>query len=64
MYFKQLFVTQDDYAKEFQISKVTVWRMLKNGQLPKMITVGARMKRWERDEINSWISNTLKGDNT
>jgi predicted DNA-binding transcriptional regulator AlpA len=62
MFFTQEYVTQDDYAKRYQISKVTVWRMLKNGSLPKMITVGSRLKRWRRDEINSWISKTEKGE--
>ena len=54
MYFKDEFVTQDQLAKKLKISKVTVWRLLKQRDLPQMITIG-RSKRWIREDINGWL---------
>lgn len=55
MYFESEFITQDQLAKRLGISKVTVWRMIKDGRLPKMITIGARSKRWVSADINDWL---------
>ncbi|KGJ93477.1 helix-turn-helix transcriptional regulator [Thalassotalea sp. ND16A] len=52
MYFESEFITQDQLANRLGISKVTVWRMIKDGRLPKMITIGARSKRWVSADIN------------
>ncbi|MBA6390497.1 AlpA family phage regulatory protein [Colwellia sp. BRX10-3] len=55
MYFESEFLTQDQLAKRLGISKVTIWRMIKDGRLPKMITIGARSKRWVSADINDWL---------
>ncbi|MFT6989629.1 MAG: excisionase family DNA binding protein [Paraglaciecola sp.] len=55
MYFKDEFVTQDQLSKKLNISKVTIWRMLKQGDLPQMVTIGARSKRFLRADINDWL---------
>jgi predicted DNA-binding transcriptional regulator AlpA len=55
MYFKNRLVSQADLADVLNVSKITIWRMLKREQLPKMITIGCRLKRWDRDEITKWI---------
>ena len=55
MYFESEFITQDQLAKMLGISKVTIWRMIKDGRLPKMITIGARSKRWVSADINDWL---------
>ncbi len=60
MYFEDEFVTQDQLAKKLKISKVTVWRLLKQRDLPQMITIG-RSKRWIREDINGWLQ-TLKNN--
>jgi len=55
MYFESEFLTQDQLAKRLGISKVTIWRMIKDGRLPKMITIGSRSKRWVSADINDWL---------
>ncbi|NQZ26218.1 MAG: helix-turn-helix domain-containing protein [Colwellia sp.] len=55
MYFEDDFVTQDQLSKKLNISKVTIWRMLKQGNLPKMVTINSRSKRWIRADINDYL---------
>ncbi|MFT6835419.1 MAG: excisionase family DNA binding protein [Francisellaceae bacterium] len=55
MYFEEEFITQDQLARKLKVSKVTIWRMINDGRLPKMITIGARSKRWVSADINGWL---------
>jgi len=55
MYFTDEFVTQQQLAQRLKISKVTVWRLIKQKKLPKMVTVGSRSKRWIREDINAYL---------
>jgi excisionase family DNA binding protein len=55
MYFKDEFVTQQQLAQRLKISKVTVWRLIKQKKLPQMVTVGSRSKRWIREDINAYL---------
>jgi excisionase family DNA binding protein len=55
MYFKDELVTQAQLAEKLSVSKQTVWRMLGKGQLPPMITIGSRSKRWHAEDINEWL---------
>ena len=55
MYFEEEFITQDQLARKLKVSKVTIWRMINDGRLPKMITIGVRSKRWVSADINAWL---------
>lgn len=55
MYFKDELITQAQLAAMLGLSKVTIWRMLKRGELPKMVTISSRSKRWIREDINAYL---------
>jgi prophage regulatory protein len=37
------------------LHRVTVWRMEKEGQFPKRITLSPRRVGWREDHVNKWI---------
>ena len=38
-----------------QLSRVTIWRLVRKGQFPKPIHLSERSRAWREDEINIWI---------
>ena len=37
------------------LSKATIWRLVKEGSLPRPIKLGARAVGWKSNEIADWI---------
>ena len=38
------------------ISDTTLWRMCRDGEFPKPISISANRKGWDEDEVNQWFS--------
>lgn len=49
------YVKDLDLAALLSVSRGTVWRWSRNGQLPKPIQLGPATKRWRLDEVLSYI---------
>jgi prophage regulatory protein len=47
----------NDLARALNLSKMTVYRMVKRGDLPKPIQLSPQTVRWRADDIKSWIKN-------
>jgi prophage regulatory protein len=50
-----------DLARRFAVSRVTVWRWVSQGLLPKPVRIGQGCTRWLADEVaeaeKRWLSN-------
>ncbi len=42
-------------AKSLGISKVTLYKLIKNGELPPGVKIG-RCRRWSVAQVNEWLS--------
>jgi len=51
-----LLVTSKELAAMLAVSERTIWRMAKEGMLPRAITMGKKSVRWKLIDINDWIS--------
>ncbi|EHH1179040.1 AlpA family phage regulatory protein [Vibrio vulnificus] len=49
------FVRINDLADYLGISKVTIWRWRKSGQLPKPTAISPKIVGWKRETIEAWI---------
>jgi prophage regulatory protein len=43
------------------ISKPTVWRWVKEGRLPKPISLGPKVTAWDLDEVDRYIEAQKQG---
>lgn len=43
------------------ISKPTVWRWVKEGRLPKPISLGPKVTAWDLDEVDRYIEAQRQG---
>lgn len=53
----QKLIRASELAKKLSISKVTLWRMEKRGELPPKIQISERISGWRESDITEWISN-------
>jgi excisionase family DNA binding protein len=44
-----------EVADFFGVSKLTIWRWDKSGEIPKSMKIGG-IVRWKRDELEKWLS--------
>jgi len=51
-----LLVTSKELAKMLSVSERTIWRMAKEKQLPRAVTLGKKSVRWKLVDITDWIS--------
>lgn len=51
-------MTVKDVAVTLNMGRATVWRLVKNGQLPKPIKIG-NSTRWRRADIEAIYSNDV-----
>lgn len=49
-----LFLTDRDIAARFSISRNSVWRLVKTGQLPAPIKLFAGSTRWKLSELEAF----------
>ena len=45
------------------LSKATLWRLVKAGDFPRPIRLGARAVGWKADEISAWIESRPRATN-
>lgn len=57
----QKLLTRDEVAKIFSIDKMTVYKYVENGTLPKPIKVGERGSRWPANEIQTIVDARCAG---
>lgn len=48
--------TPGELAEELALSRKTIDRMDAAGKLPRALRIGARAKRWRREEIQAWLA--------
>lgn len=48
------FVTDNDLAERYKVSRVTVWRWARQGRLPAPIKLAPATTRWRLSEIEKW----------
>ena len=55
---------RQEAEKRCQLSRATLYRMMREGVFPELIRVCARAVRWPELEIEAWLSNCprAKGD--
>ncbi|OAN61023.1 transcriptional regulator [Balneola sp. EhC07] len=42
-------------ANQLGVSKSTLWRLEKSGELPKRITISERIVGWKESDIEEWL---------
>jgi len=51
------FIRSEELSKILSVSKPTIWRMEKNGQLPPKRKIGKRAAGWLDTDIEEWLTN-------
>ena len=46
------------------LSRVTLWRLERDGRFPKRVQLSPRRVGWREDEIKEWISKKSENRNT
>jgi prophage regulatory protein len=54
-----IFVRSKQLSKELNVSRTTLWRMVKKGELPPPITLSANIVGWRKVDIDSWLANKV-----
>ena len=49
-------LTRHEVEARCGIARTTVYRLMRSGQFPEPIKVGARAVRWPASEIEAWVS--------
>jgi len=49
-----LYLSVDQVAKRFFVSKDTIWRWTRNGDFPKPVRLGGSTTRWRLADIEDW----------
>ena len=49
-------VTVSQLAEILGVCRVTIYRRIASGDLPKPLYVGKRSPRWREDDIRQWIA--------
>lgn len=58
---EEVYLTPDEVAKQYRVSKVTLWRNAKNGAWPSPIKIG-RKALYRKSEIEAVLNpNKMKG---
>jgi len=42
-------------------SKVSLWRLERNGQFPRRVRIGASRHAWLQEEIEQWVGDKVRG---
>lgn len=51
---EMLYLSVDQVAKRFDVSKDSIWRWKRNGDFPKPVKLGGSTTRWRLSDIESW----------
>lgn len=49
------FIRVSELAEELNVSKTTLWRWRKTGNIPKPINLGFRVVGWRREVLEQWF---------
>ncbi len=49
------FLRETEVCQKVKLSRVTIWRMEKNGLFPKRRQVAPKSVRWLRQEVEEWM---------
>ena len=52
---KSLIIRYGDLAEELGVSKSTIWRWRRKGEMPSPLSLGPRVIAWERAVIEQWL---------
>lgn len=55
-----MLMTLNDLISELQLSRCTIYRMIKRDGFPAPLKYG-RASRWKKSEVEHYITNQLKG---
>ena len=47
-------LTISDLAKKLKVAKSTLFKMLRNGEIPTGIRIG-KCRRWRVEKVNEWL---------
>lgn len=56
-----LLLTVKDVAEMCHLGVRTIWRHVSTGDFPAPLTIGRRLKRWNRESIERWIAAKAEG---
>lgn len=48
-------IRASELAKKLSISKPTLWRMEKRGELPPKVQISKRISGWRESDITDWM---------
>lgn len=48
-------IRPNELAKKLSISKPTLWRMEKKGELPPKVQISKRISGWRESDITEWL---------
>ncbi len=51
----QQYIRARELAELLSVSRATIWRWTKNGELPPPSQIGIRSVVWSIDEITNWV---------
>lgn len=55
-------IRPDQLAEKLQISKPTLWRMEKRGELPPKVKISSRACGWMSEDIDAWLESRKNGE--
>ncbi len=55
MYMNEQFLTEKEVSKLSGLSRVTIWRMQREGEFPLRRQIGRRRVGWLRSEMEEWM---------
>lgn len=51
---KQLYITDKYLSQLLDVSRQTVWRWVREGNLPQPLKLGPNCTRWKMSDIEAW----------
>ncbi|ELA7326695.1 helix-turn-helix transcriptional regulator [Vibrio alginolyticus] len=52
------FIRINDLAQYLNVSKVTIWRWRKSGQLPSITALSPKIVGWPKETIDKWLEHS------
>jgi len=55
-----LFLSDEQLAKRYGVSRSTIWRWLRKGDFPSPVKLGPGCTRWPLDDVQAWEAEKQK----
>ena len=52
---KPIFVRRNKFAEQLGVSKTTLWRMERRGEIPPSKALSSRIVGWWQNDIDEWL---------